>query len=127
MSLRTVLADVIPEKSTWRYTGVLKDETDVVVAAAQLTTLTLTLYALDAALTIINSVDAVNILNTGRGTVHATNGTLTIVFLPADSPIIDATLIAERHLALIQWTYAGGAKAGRHEVEFEIRNLSKVS
>ena len=127
MSVRTVLPDPIPEKATWRYTATLKDETETVVAAAQLTTLTLTLYALNAALTILNSVDATNILNTGRGTVHATSGLLTIVFEPADNPVVDATLLEERHLALIQWTYAGGAKAGRHEVEFGVRNLAKVS
>jgi len=127
MTVRAVSSEVVPEKSTWRYTGVLKDETDTVVAAAQLTTLTLTLYALDAALTIINSVDAVNILNVGRGTVHATNGTVTIIFEPADNAILDAALIEERHLALIQFTYAAGAKAGRHEVEFAVRNMAKVT
>lgn len=28
---------------------------------------------------------------------------------------------------LIEWTYASGAKAGKHEVEFTVRNLAKVT
>ena len=28
---------------------------------------------------------------------------------------------------LIQWTYASGARAGRYEVEFQVRNLGKMA
>lgn len=89
MAVRMVLPELVPEKSTVRYTGTLKDEAGVVIPSAALTMLTLTLYALDAALTVINTVSAVNILNTGRGTVGATDGKLTIT-LPADGVLVDA-------------------------------------
>lgn len=123
MSVRTVMTDAIPEKTTWRYSGVLNDELAAPIPAASLSTLKLTLYNL-ADLAILNGVSAVSILNTDRGTVDAL-GNLAITFLPADSPIVDATLGEETHIALIEWTY--GAKAGRHEVEFKVRNMALVA
>lgn len=125
MAVRTVIPDLIPEKSTWRYTGVLKDEKAVAIPAASLTTLTLTLYNLET-LAIINSLDGINILNTNRGTVDA-NGNLAITLHPADNLIVDTTKIEETHMMLLQWTYAAGVEAGRHEVEFKVRNLDKVT
>lgn len=125
MAVRTVIADHIPEKSTWRYTGILKDETGTAIAALSLSTLTLTLYNLDT-LAIINGMNGINILNADRGTVDA-SGNLTVVLQPADNPILDTTKIDETHVMLLQWTYAGGAKAGRHEVEFRVRNLAQVT
>lgn len=123
MAFRFVVPDAIPETSTWRYTAVLKDHTGAAIAAAQLATLTLTLYNVDT-LAIINSIDDMNILNANRGTVDA-NGNLAIVLIPADNPIVNTVLIEEVHRMLIEYTY--GSNAGRHEVEFKVRNLDKVS
>ena len=125
---RTVLTDVIPERTTQKFTAVIKDENGAAIPAASLTTLTLTLYALDGAQagTVINSVDDMNILNANRGTVDG-SGNLTLLFVPNDMAILDATLLEERHVALIEWTYASGAKSGRHEIQFRVKNLDKVS
>lgn len=125
MPVRTFLHEEVPEKSTFRYTCTLIDETGAVVPAASLTTLTLTLYNQDTALTIINSVNGTSILNVDRGTVDA-SGNVAILLTPADGAMVDATKAIEHHVMLIQWTYAAGAKAGRHEVVIPVCNLNKV-
>jgi hypothetical protein len=119
---------IVAEKTTLRITATLLDEAGAAIPSAGLTTLTLTLYNRDsAAQEIVNSVNAVDILNTGRGTVHASSGLLTIVLEPADNTIITTTNDLEWHRALIQGTYAAGAKAFKQECEFQVRNLQKVS
>lgn len=125
MAVRTKIATLVPERSTSRYTAVIVDDAEVAIPAASLNTLTLTLYVLDADKTIINSVTAVNILNTGRGAVDS-NGNLTITLTAADNQIVTATRNTETHVALIEWTYDGGTKYGRHEFEFRVQNMSKV-
>jgi len=131
---RTVLKDaddrqlVVAERTTHRLTATLLDETGTAIAAAGLDTLTLTLYNRDSsAKEIINSVNQVNILNTGRGTVHASSGLVTIVFQPADNQVVDNSVDLEWHRALIEGTYGSGTKAFKHEIDFQVRNLNKVS
>ena len=119
---------IVAEQSSLQITATLLDETGAAVPLAGLSTLTLTLYNRDSATQeIINSVSAVSILNAGRGTVHATSGLLTIALVPADNIIIDTTQDLEWHRALIQGTYGGGTKAVKQEIDFQVRNLSKVS
>ncbi len=118
---------IVAEKTTLRLTATLVDETAAPIPAAGLTELKLTLYNRDSTgKEIVNTVDGVNILNTGRGTVHATSGLLTILLEPADNSIIDSAQDVEWHRALIQGTYAGGGKAFKHEIDFQVRNLAKV-
>lgn len=125
-AVRTLLATAVPEKSTSLLTGQLVDETGAAIPAAQLTTFALSLYAAISTLPIINSVAAVNILNTGRGTVDS-SGNWTITLTPADNAIVGTDPGHERHIALLEWTWAGGTKGGKHEIEFSVRNLDKVS
>lgn len=131
---RTILKDangaqlIVAEKTTLRFTATLVDETGVVIPAAGVSTLTLTLYNRDSTnKEIINSVSAVNILNSGRGTLHATSGLLTVTLEPNDNVIIDPASDLEWHRALIEGTYAGGVKAFKHEIDWQVRNLNKVS
>lgn len=125
MALRKEFLDPQPELSTLYYTGVLKDENGDPLPAASVTTLRLWLYALDGARTIINSVSNLNILNMGRGTLDS-SGNLAIELLPADMAIVDSSKTTEVHVMLIRFTYAGGVKAGAHEVEFPVKNLVKL-
>lgn len=131
---RTILKDadgkqlIVAERTSLRFTATLVDETGAAIPASGLTTLTLTLYARDlAGLDIINGVNGTNINNTGRGTVHATSGLLTVVLDPADNQIVDGAADLEWHRALIQGTYNSGAKGFKHEIEYPVRNLNKVS
>ena len=99
--------------SAW-FSGVLKDERGVVVPSASLTALLLKLYnrTVDS---IINSRNAVSVLNANGGTYHATNGTFEMTFASADNPIVDTTLAegqTETHDALFVATWgSGGRKA----------------
>lgn len=130
---RTILKDasgarlIVAEKTTLRVTATLLDEAGAPVPSAGLSSLTLTLYNRDSATQeIVNSVNGVNILNTGRGTVHATSGLLTVTLEPDDNAIVDTTKDLEWRRALIAGTY-GGSKAFKQEIEWQVRNLSKVT
>lgn len=130
---RTVLKDadgrqvIVAEKTTLRLTATLLDETGAAIPLAGVSTLTLTLYNRDSTTNeIINSVSAVTILNTGRGTLHATSGLLTVTLEPNDNAIIDSASDLEWHRALIEGTYAGGVKAFKQEIDWQVRNLNKV-
>jgi hypothetical protein len=116
---------MIPERSAFRYTASLKKEDGSALGAADVSTLVLTVYNLDAALTIVNAINAANILNTGRGTLDA-GGALVLVLDSLDLQLIDTTQELERHVALITAVYAAGARAMYHEIEHTIVNLQKV-
>jgi len=119
----TVFKDIL-EKTTRKVTCVVVDENDAAIPAASLSTLTLTLYSLHT-LAVVNSRNAQNALNANNVTVDA-NGVLTWEIQSADNQILDATRDVEIHRALFEWTWAGGAKAGKHEVDLHVKNLHKV-
>ena len=125
MAVRMVLPTAAAEGCTYRILGTITDEAGNALPAASITTLTLTLHKYSGG--IINSVDAVNILNTGRGVVDGA-GNLTLTLLPADNPIVGPADGSRRetHVALLEWTYAAGVKAGKAEIEFPVEDLSEV-
>src|SRR3989304_1137247 len=129
---RTVLPDIVAEKRTGGTPGALVDEAGAALGPAQLTALTLTLYALIDTLPIINTNTDKNIKNANQGTIDA-DGIFTLTLAPADNAIMSGAdslettgALNEWHRALIKWTWAGGAKAGMHEVDFKVRDVSKV-
>lgn len=121
-SQRTVL-----ERTTARYTAVLTDEAGDPISAADLTTLTLTLYD-QRSRTVINSRQAQNILNANQVTIDA-EGQLVWTMQPADNALIGTPRpgTTERHIALFEWTWDAGSKAGRHELLIEVQQIEKVS
>lgn len=123
--IRKVFADPIPERTSWRYTATLTKEDGTALGTGEAgLTLTLTVYALNAAQTLI--LPATNILNDGtRGTLDAA-GQLAVVLLAGDNPVLDATLAKEKHVALLELTWGGGTHAARHELLFTVINLAKV-
>lgn len=117
---------VVPEQSTHRMTMTLLDELGAAVPLAAIGTATLTIYARDEpSQPIINSVDDANVKNTGRGTIHATSGLLTLVLDPADNAINNAANDLEWHRCLIEVGYSA-TKALKYEIDFQVRNLHKV-
>lgn len=125
MSVRTAFNDIVAERTTIRYEADLLDEVGVVLGPSELSTLTLTIYALDSARTIINTVDHVNVLNVGRGSFDPVTKRFRLTLDPADNAIVTSAL-EEAHVLLLEWTWAAGMKAGRHEVEIRVRNLDRV-
>lgn len=119
---------IFAEQTTGVIVATLVDEVGAAIPAAALTALTLTLYNRDSATQeIINSVNGVDILNTGRGTVHASSGLMTITLQPDDNSVVDNTQDLEWHRALITGTYGVNNNVFRYELEFRVRNLAKVS
>ena len=114
----------ILEKTSQKYAATIKDVDDVVIPAASLTTLTLTLYSLHS-LVVVNSRTTQDILNANNVTVSVA-GALVWELQPADTAIIDDARSIEIHRALFEWTWGGG-KAGKHQVDFYITNVKKVT
>lgn len=115
----------VNEKVTARYTADVQDHEGNAIAGSSLTTLTLTLYD-KATGTIINNRNAQNVLNVNGVTVDG-SGNLVWVMTPDDNAILTAASKVEKHIALFQWTWDSGAKAGKHEVTIQVKNLTKVT
>jgi len=119
---------VIRENTTAPFTAYLKDHDGVALAAADITTLTLTYYD-ERTGEVINSRDSQDVLNTNNVTVHATSGLVTWTVQQADAVLVgDGVEVGrtERHVALFQWTYDSGNQAGSDEVNLDILNVGKV-
>src|SRR5262245_7000457 len=118
------MAYEVIEKTTCRYTATLTDELGSVIPAASLTTLTLTLFDRRTG-SIINSLNAQNVLNANGVTVDS-SGNLIWTMSPADNAITGSWDV-EEHGAMFEWTWSAGAKGGKHEVSFVVTNYVKAT
>lgn len=121
------------ESGSARLTAVVKDETETPIPGASLGTLTLMLYDQATELAtpgtteaIINSRNRQDVLNANGCVVDSTGG-LVMTFGPADNVIFHPTKSSERHVALFEYTYAAGLKAGKEEVLIDVYNLSRTT
>ena len=117
----------VEEGSTFSYTATLKNEDGVVIPAATLDVLTLTLYEIDGN-TDINSRTAQNVLNTNGVTVSS-DGELVWTATPADNVIVDSTLQPgefETHVALFEYEWDTNAKKSSHELTLRVRVIRNV-
>jgi hypothetical protein len=121
------------ESSSSKLSAVIKDETETVIPAASIDTLTLMLYDQATELAspgsttaIINARNRQNVLNTNGCTVDS-SGNLVMTFSPADNMIVQSTESWERHVALFEYTYAAGLKAGKEEVLIDVVNYSRTT
>tara|TARA_Y100000004_G_C8799106_1_gene362588 strand:- start:156 stop:548 length:393 start_codon:yes stop_codon:yes gene_type:complete len=118
----------VEEKTTARYKVILSDELGAVIPLSDMTTIILTLYDVYTG-TIINSRNAQNVKNTNNVT-YTEAGLLTWTLQPNDNIIVSSdvrTNSYEKHIALFEFTWDSGAKAGKHELEFQVRQLNKVT
>lgn len=113
------------EQTTGSYAGVLVDHLGIPVPGSILETLTLTLYCLDTAQSILNGRSAQDVLQVNGVTVGE-DGAFLWEIAPADNTILYPVLDYERHRALFEWTWATGTRTGHHEVVLVVKNLSKV-
>lgn len=116
----------VKEQTTPKYTATLRDDAGAVLPAASVVTFTLTLYVIktDGTIAYVNSRNAQNVLNTNNVTLDAA-GLVTWSVQVADTTLVES-LPFERHIALWEWTWDGGAKAGKHEVILNVQNLTEV-
>lgn len=114
----------VPERSALEYTADLIGRGGIIVTAADVAGLSITLYnAADGA--IVNQIERAAVNNVGRGTL-TDDGHLTITLDAADTPILDPTQPYEHHILLIEGTYDGALRALRREITHVVRNLAKV-
>lgn len=127
---RTTIPDTIAEGTTPTIELTLRDvgtggAVGSPVPAADMDTIRLTLYVRATGAT-INSRDGQDVLNAGIGTYHATSGLLTLALTTTDTQIVSAEARREVHVALVEFTYNGGAGSGKHEVVYTVANLAQV-
>jgi hypothetical protein len=116
----------VAPRGTLKYTSIIKDDSGNFIPAASLNSLTLTLIDAQSG-NIVNNVNNINILNTGRGTVDAL-GNLTVILganpNQADTALIVATDNIEIRSMVFNWTYNGGNYSGYAQRDFVIGALS---
>ncbi len=115
----------IDEEESGSYTAtIVGNDGATPLAAADLLTFTLTLYAIkaDGIDQIINGRNQQNVLNANNVTVSAA-GAVVWTIQPGDTTLVEA-LPFETHIALFEWTWAQGA--GKHVAHLRVRNLRRV-
>jgi hypothetical protein len=118
----------IDEQETGLYTAIIVGNDGVTpLPGPILTTLTLTLYVIppDGTPAIINNRQTQDVLNANNVAVSA-GGLLTWLVQVGDTTLLNLPPVPyERHIALFEWTWPGGA--GKHEVVLVVRNLLAVA
>lgn len=117
------LGFMINEKVSLTLTRQLLDGNGDGIPAADLASLTLTLYEFVTG-AIVNGRDHVSVLNATIGTVDA-NGVLTLDFTQADGQR-KTTAITEMHVALLEWETSAG-KSGKGELLWRVRRVRRVT
>lgn len=133
MSAQTTQPFHARESASAKLTATIQDESETAIPAASLATLTLLLYDQTTELAnpgtttaVINSRNRQNILN-ANGCAVSTGGVMTLTLTPADNVIVNTGLSSERHVALIEYTYGAGLKAGKEEVLIDVFNYSRTT
>ena len=122
-SIVNITTDEIPANSSQTYQANIVDYRLVPVTADMLNTLTLTIVDTLSG-TVINNVETVNILNTGRGSIDA-NGVLTVQLTPGDTDMSEVPGATRVQRSLIfTYTYNFGVSGGRHQVNFYLVQLA---
>jgi hypothetical protein len=121
----------IGKHTTFRYAGQLVDDqiTPAPIPAASLTSVTGELTDL-ASGAVINGWDGTKSLLNANGCTIDSSGNLSFKSLPADSPVLDTSLLnnqTETHELVIRWTYNGGADAGEKKVRIVVEQYSVVA
>jgi hypothetical protein len=105
----------------------LRDEAGAVIGSTTMTTMILTLYDLmDPSHPIVGGIQGVDIKNT-RSCSLSTQGVFVLTLLPVDTIILHPTRSYERRMAIVEYSWASGAKSDALEVQFVVRNLGHRS
>jgi hypothetical protein len=115
-------SDSCADGSTFVFEGKLQDQAGTAVGSAELQSLTLSVADTNTK-AIINSVSALDILNTGRGRVDD-QGNLAVTLLPADTALQDPNSSREYRSLIIDFVYNRGSSKGRHQVNIVIVALA---
>lgn len=123
------------EQASGGYWATILDEAGVLVPGNVLSTLTLTLYVVnaDGSLTIVNGRNKQNVLNQNDVTVFNTLQTradgktynLFWQIRQGDTTLVTQALPTERHIALFEWSWPNN-HFGKQEVLLAVLNLTEV-
>ena len=119
--MRTQIIQIITAGTSAKLTANIQDESGVSISSANLTTLTLTVYANNNTASIVNSRSNQNILNANNVTVD-TSGNLIWQMTPADNTIL-GNYLSEVHTALFTWTYSSGTKTGKQAIDITVQAI----
>lgn len=114
----------VPENSSYQYRATLTDADEVVIGAAAISQILLTLTNVADEAT-VNSRAAVNVYSGGTGECTVTAGALVMQFDPEDMPSIGTEQYQQRRLTLDVRLVGGGRFT--HEVLFYVQNLTDIS
>ncbi len=119
----------IEEGTTMSITGTFYDESDAAIALSAISAFTFTLYDVISR-EIINSRNAVNVLNASIGVVTS-SGVFTLRLTVDDAIIVGCKGddVVEAHRAQLKWTWNDGTadRTDMDEYEFGVRNLPTLS
>lgn len=103
------------------YTGYLQDATGAPIPPANLNSLSLTIRDTLTG-SIINGVQNINILNTGRGALsqNASGTLLTCTLVSGDTGAFNATQGFEIRSLFFSWTFNNASGQGFHQADFQI-------
>lgn len=121
---RTDLSAPAMQAGDYLITGQLRDENDGDIELTAIGTATLTLYDAESE-EIINSVEESSILDTVNGQITS-DGEVRIFIRPTDNILLDDDRKNEEHVALVKFTYQGGAKQSSHEFHFFVRRVPNL-
>ena len=114
------LYPAVPSGRTCQYTSQLQNPAGNPLGSATLNTLKLTLVDV-ASGAIVNDVDQVDILNTGRGTIDV-NGNLVVTLgsVPntGDTALLNSEDSQEQRSIILDWTYSTDTQAGARQIDF---------
>lgn len=128
--LSPYLAEVeqnIPQYGTWEYRTTLQKPFGDPMPKDELDYLRMTLYTLDAAKQIVNSVNALNILVGGAGNRALIDDdcNLKIVFFAEDMKLLNESKPREKHALYLAWHWGGAGQYKFHRVVYHtVANLA---
>jgi len=118
--------DFVNERTSAVFTTVFKRLGAKPLLPLSIDSLTMTLFAKDLpGKPVINSRQDQNILNANGGVLQL-DGCFRLLLGVADNIVMNSALSAEIHRMSFKWTYLNSTRTGRKEVDFTLRNLSKL-
>lgn len=125
-SFRQTITDLeVCEKTTSQLVLQLTDQDDTALTSGQVSSVALTLYEKRSG-TVLNSRSAQDINGVNGGSLSA-GGVLTLVLSHLDNALVSQVTASEDHVALIEYTWASGARYGKKQVTFTVINQTKVT
>lgn len=111
-----------PEGTTLKVRGTITDEDGTALAAADLDSLTATLYDLDDPDLVVTDWDDRDVNAVGGGTFDGTTKEFSLRIPPEAMNVFDADRKVETRVLILEWVYNAGTDEGYQEFHLPIAN-----